>query len=62
MASITKRGASWQYAVSNVVDGKSRPIRKGGFKTKKEAQIAAAEVEARLQKGAKVVTRNMPFV
>lgn len=61
MASITKRGSSWQYAVSNFVDGKSRPIRKGGFKTKKEAQVAAAEVEARLQKGAKVVTKNIPF-
>ncbi len=62
MASITKRGSSWQYAVSNFVDGKSRPIRKGGFKTKKEAQIAAAEVESRLQKGANVVIKNIPFV
>lgn len=61
MASIKRRGNSWQYAVSNFVDGKSRPIRKGGFKTKKEAELAAAEVELRLQKGANVVTKNASF-
>lgn len=48
MASFQKRNKTWQYTVSNVVDGKSKPIRKGGFKTKKEAQVAAAEVEANL--------------
>ncbi|MFT4415287.1 tyrosine-type recombinase/integrase [Fredinandcohnia humi] len=51
MASITKRGKTWQYTVSRMVGGKSKPIRKGGFKTKKEATVAAAEVEADLQKG-----------
>lgn len=61
MASISKRGKTYQYAVSNFEDGKSRPIRKGGFRTKKEAEIAAAEVEAQLNKGAKVVTKNTPF-
>lgn len=34
-----------------MVNGKSQPIRKGGFKTKKEAQIAAAVVETDLSKG-----------
>jgi integrase len=47
MASFTKRGKTWQYTVS----AKPKPIRKGGFRTKKEAQVAAAEVEADLQKG-----------
>lgn len=41
MASYTKRGNTWQYAISRVVDEKSKPIRKGGFKTKKEAVEAA---------------------
>lgn len=62
LASITKRGKTWQYAVSNFVDGKSRPIRKSGFKTKKEAEIASAEIELRLSKGAQVVTKNKSFV
>ena len=47
MASFQKRGKTWQYTVSN----KGVPIRKGGFRTKKEAQIAAAEVEDQLNKG-----------
>lgn len=51
MASFTKRGKTWQYTVSRYVDGKSDPIRKGGFRTKKEAQVAAAEVEDALRKG-----------
>lgn len=51
MASFVKRGNTWQYTVSRMVDGKSKPIRKGGFRTKKEAQVAAAEVEAKLSKG-----------
>ncbi|MBS4190347.1 site-specific integrase [Bacillus sp. FJAT-49705] len=47
MASFQKRGKTWQFTIS----AKPKPIRKGGFKTKKEAQVAAAEVEANLQKG-----------
>lgn len=62
MASITKRGKSWAYSVSRYTDGKYDPIRKSGFKTKKEAQVAALEVEMRLQKGANILTRNKPFV
>lgn len=51
MASIQKRGKTYQYTVSHVVNGVSKPIRKGGFKTKKEAQVAASEIEAQLSKG-----------
>lgn len=61
LASITKRGKTWQYAVSHYVDGKSRPIRKGGFRTKAEAVAAAQEVEMRLRKGGQVITKNQPF-
>jgi Arm DNA-binding domain len=31
-----------------MVNGKPKPIRKGGFRTKKEAKAAAAEIEERL--------------
>lgn len=51
MASIQKRGKSYQFTVSRYINGKLKPIRKGGFRTKKEAQIAAAEIEAQLSKG-----------
>ncbi|WP_312854691.1 Arm DNA-binding domain-containing protein [Pallidibacillus pasinlerensis] len=51
MASIQKRGKTYQFTVSHMVNGKSKPIRKGGFRTKKEAQIAAAEIESQLSKG-----------
>lgn len=61
MASFQKRGKTWQYTVSRMVDGKSKPIRKGGFRTKKEAQIAAAEVEAELSRGIAPHLRPEPF-
>ncbi|MFD2682609.1 tyrosine-type recombinase/integrase [Bacillus seohaeanensis] len=61
MASITKRGKTYQYTVSNMENGKSIPIRKGGFRTKKEAQIAAAEIEASLAKGLVPVLKKVPF-
>lgn len=51
MASIQKRGKTYQYTISRMVDGKQQPIRKGGFHTKKEAIIAASEMEANLNKG-----------
>ena len=51
MASISKTRNKCQFTVSRMVNGKSKPIRKGGFRTKKEAQIAAAEIEAQLSKG-----------
>lgn len=44
MASIQKRGKTYQFIVSHMVNGVSKLIRNGGFKTKKEAQIAAAEI------------------
>lgn len=61
MASFQKRGKTWQYTVSRMVNGKPKPIRKGGFRTKKEAQIAAAEVEAKLAKGMVADRSPIPF-
>ena len=61
MASISKRGKVWQYAISNYVDGKSRPIKKSGFKTKKEAELAAAEMELQLKNGVAFHKDKTPF-
>lgn len=61
MASFTKRGSTWYYMINNYVDGKRKPISKGGFKTKKEAQIAAAEVELSLKKGKQVIVKEKSF-
>lgn len=65
MASFTNRGTkskpSWQYTISRMVNGKPDPIRKSGFKTKKEAQIAAAAVEAQLAKGIVPHLKPVPF-
>lgn len=62
MASYLKRGKKWQYTVNHYVDGERKPIVKGGFPTKKEAQLAAHEVELQLRKGQQVNTRDIPFV
>jgi len=51
MASFTKRGKTWEYRINRVVNGKRKPIQKGGFATKKEAIAAATEVESKLNKG-----------
>ena len=61
MASITKRGNSYQYRVNHVVNGERKVISKSGFRTKKEAQIAAAEVELSLNKGSQVIVKEKPF-
>ncbi|TDQ39190.1 site-specific integrase [Aureibacillus halotolerans] len=50
MASFQRRGKTWQYTISH----KPKPIRKGGFRTKKEAQAAAHEVESQLRSGISV--------
>ncbi|WP_047981531.1 site-specific integrase [Ornithinibacillus contaminans] len=62
MAYIRKRGKSYEYTVSNMENGKPKPIRKGGFRTKKEAQVAAAEIEAQLAKGMNPILEKIPIV
>lgn len=61
MASIQQRGKTFQYTISNVINGKNYPIRKGGFRTDKEARIAAAEVEAQMAKGINPYHKKVPF-
>ena len=61
MASYTKRGKTWQYTVSRMVDGKSDPIRKGGYRTKPEAIAAATLIEAALLKGETPQFTKIPF-
>jgi hypothetical protein len=39
MASIQKRGNTYQYTVSRMVNGKQKHIRKGGFRTKKKRKL-----------------------
>lgn len=50
MAFFRKRGSKWEYRISYVdrKNGKTRETSKGGFKTKKEAQIAATEAESKI--------------
>lgn len=50
MAYFRKRGAKWEYRIKYVDrnTGKTREKTKGGFRTKKEAQIAAAEEETNI--------------
>lgn len=61
MASIQKRGKTFQYTVSHTVGGKQKPIRKGGFRTKQEARLAAAEVEIQLGKGIIPTLKKISF-
>jgi len=61
MASITKRGSTWQYSVSRTIEGKYKPIRKGGFRTKKEASVAAAQVEANIAQGISGIKKDITF-
>lgn len=61
MASITKRGKTYQYTVSRYTNGKYDPIRKGGFKSKKEAEVAALEVELQTKKNRTVIVKDKSF-
>lgn len=64
MASIKKDGSSWYFVVSNGKDPitfKPRQIKKRGFKTKKEAELAALEVELQIKKGEFFKGENMTF-
>lgn len=50
MAYIRQRGKSFEYTVSKTVNGQTQRVSKGGFRTKKQTLIAAAELEALLAK------------
>lgn len=48
---ITKRGNTWQYTLNlGIIDGKRKRISKGGFKTKKECEIALTELKNKYNK------------
>jgi integrase len=51
MASIQKIGNGWRYRVSYKDGDKYKTKTQGGFRTKKEATIAASELEDKLNKG-----------
>lgn len=61
MATFQKRGKTWQYTISRYVDGKYKPIRKGGFRTRDEAKIAADEVEYKLNTGQRIHVPEVAF-
>lgn len=61
MASFQKRGKTWQYTISRMTNGKSDPIRKGGFRTKGEAVAEAAEIESNMNKGILPSLKPEPF-
>ncbi|RXZ84626.1 site-specific integrase [Paenibacillaceae bacterium] len=63
MASFQKRGKTWQYCISRMVNGKYDPIRQGGFLRKKEAEVAAAAVEAKLRRqiNPELINAKVPF-
>ncbi|SDB97112.1 tyrosine-type recombinase/integrase [Shouchella lonarensis] len=58
MASIRKLKSGYQYRISVKVNGKFTEKSEAGFRTKKEAQAAAAEMELRIKKGHGVDTVN----
>lgn len=52
MASFEKRGKTWRYVISYKDDsGQNKRIQKGGFNTKKEAQVHANDLEYNLKRG-----------
>ncbi|NLJ17306.1 Arm DNA-binding domain-containing protein [Globicatella sulfidifaciens] len=48
MAYIRKRGKSYEFTVSKTINGQTQRVSKSGFRTKKEALIAASKLEALL--------------
>jgi len=56
-----KRGSTWSFAVSLGTDpetGKRRQITRSGFKTKKEAEVACAEMIAQFERGELVISKK----
>ena len=59
-----KRGSTWTYQIdvgTNPATGKRQQKKKGGFKTKKEAQAAAAELQKDLNDGTYFEERDVLF-
>lgn len=60
MASYRQRSKKWEYRVKYIdpVSGKQKEKTKGGFRTKKEAQLEAAEIEKKLYMGQHSIIQN----
>lgn len=58
MASFEKRGKYWRYKIHFQKNGEVFRPSQSGFRTKKEAQIAAMEVENKLKRGMTVSTED----
>ncbi len=64
MAHIRKRGKSWYYTIdtgNDPVTGKRKQQSKGGFKTRKDAELAAARAETELSDGVFTKEKNTTF-
>ncbi|PEA87050.1 site-specific integrase [Bacillus thuringiensis] len=61
MASFRKRNGTWEYRVRYKEGNKYKEKSKGGFKTKKEAQHAAAKTEEKIACGIKIQNEDMLF-
>lgn len=61
VASFRKRNDTWEYRVRYKEMGKYKETSKGGFKTKKEAQLAAAKIEEKIANGINMQSSNMTF-
>ncbi|SEI13037.1 Site-specific recombinase XerD [Halobacillus karajensis] len=64
MANFRKRGSRWYFQIYTGIDpstGKKKFTSKGGFKTKKEAQMAAVEVEKEVYENTYVQEQNITF-
>ncbi|AND06608.1 MULTISPECIES: site-specific integrase [Bacillus] len=61
MASFRKRNDKWEYRIRYKEMGKYKETSKGGFKTKKEAQLAAAKIEEKLVNGSNIQDGKITF-
>ncbi len=64
MANFRKRGARWYFQIylgNDPITGKKKFSSKGGFKTKKEAQLAAAEIEKEVYENTYVKEQDVIF-
>ncbi|PEJ78814.1 site-specific integrase [Bacillus wiedmannii] len=61
MASFRKRNDKWEYRIRYKEMGKYKETSKGGFKTKKEAQLAAAKIEEKIATGVNMQDSNITF-
>ncbi|EKE31357.1 integrase [Salimicrobium jeotgali] len=64
MANFRKRGAKWYFQIylgDDPITGKKKFSSKGGFQTKKEAQLAAAEIEKEVYENSYVKEQDTKF-